>query len=88
MMPDLAYDMANSFETKVKIILHPTSGAYAPYVENVIDHWYRNVYYTNVGYNANNDPDGKVEVVSHVDEKLISWSKNWKISSSILSKDT
>ena len=65
MMPDLAYDMANSFETKVNIILHPTSGAYAPYVENVIDHWYRNVYYTNVGYNANNDPDGKVDFIDY-----------------------
>ncbi len=59
MMPDLAYDMANSFETKVNIILHPSGDVYIPYVENVINHWYRNVYYTSVSYNENNEKDGK-----------------------------
>ncbi len=58
MMPDLAYDMANSFETKLNIILHSTGDAYIPYIENVINHWYRNVYYTNVSYNKDNEEDG------------------------------
>jgi len=59
MMPDLAYDMANTFETKINIILHPVGEAYVPYIENVINHWYRNVYYTNVSYNKDNEPDGR-----------------------------
>ncbi len=59
MMPDLAYDMANSFETKVNIILHPSGDVYVPYIENVINHWYRNVYYTSVSYDENNEKDGK-----------------------------
>ena len=59
MMPDLAYDMANTFETKVNILLYsPDDETYVPYIENVINHWYRNVYYTNVDYNKNNDKAG------------------------------
>ena len=48
LMPDLSYDMANSFETKLNM----------PYLENVINHWFRNVYFTNVSYDENNEPDG------------------------------
>ncbi len=59
LMPDLAYDMADTFETKLNIILHPVNGAYIPYIENVINHWYRNVYFTDTSYNKDNDADGK-----------------------------
>ena len=59
MMPDLSYDMANSFETKINILLHSSGDHYVPYIENVINHWYRNVYYTSVSYDENNEEDGR-----------------------------
>ncbi len=59
MMPDLSYDMADTFETKLNIILHPINGSYVPYIENVINHWYRNVYFTNTSYNKDNEADGR-----------------------------
>ena len=47
MMPDLAYDMATTFPTNVNIILNPINGntAYQPYIVDVTNHWYRDVYY-------------------------------------------
>ena len=47
MMPDLAYDMATAFPTNVNIILNPVKNntSYQPYVSEVLNHWYRDVYY-------------------------------------------
>ena len=59
LMPDLAYEIAESFNTKLNIILHPYEGEYVPYIENVINHWYRNIYFTNTSYDENNEQDGK-----------------------------
>ena len=53
-MPDLAYDIANSFDTKLNVIIKDVSGSYKPYAENIINHWYRNIYFTNTKYNKNN----------------------------------
>ncbi len=48
MMPDLAFDMAETFPTEVKIFLHPQDDdgkTYFPYIAEVVDHWYRNTYF-------------------------------------------
>ena len=54
MMPDLAFDMADTFSTNVNIYLRdveatesgtPSFEAYMPYIATVTNHWYRNVYY-------------------------------------------
>ena len=45
MMPDLAFDMAETFPTEVKIFLHSQDGTYYPYIAEVVDHWYRNTYF-------------------------------------------
>ncbi len=46
MMPDLAYDLATSFPTEVKILLHPKDGdKYIPYISKVVNHWYRDIYF-------------------------------------------
>ena len=58
LMPDLSFEMANTFETKLNIILHSYGDSYSPYIENVINHWYRNVYFTSTSYNEENEKDG------------------------------
>ncbi len=53
MMPDLAYDMATSFDTNVDVYIRNveirtgdgTQDAYTPYIAQVLRHWYRDVYY-------------------------------------------
>ncbi len=48
MMPDLAYDMATTFDTQVELLLHDVDGdedTYQPYISRVLNHWYRDVYY-------------------------------------------
>ena len=53
MMPDLAYDMATSFDTNVDIYLKAVEvrigdsvkSTYTPYIAKVLRHWYRDVYY-------------------------------------------
>ncbi len=47
MMPDLAYDMATSFSTVVNVYLNPIklNTEYQPYIADVRNHWYRDVYY-------------------------------------------
>ena len=54
MMPDLAFDMADTFDTNVNIYLrndeaslseNSSFDAYLPYIASVTNHWYRNVYY-------------------------------------------
>ncbi len=48
MMPDLAYDLATSFPTEVKILLHEKNAEekqYIPYISKVENHWYRDVYF-------------------------------------------
>ena len=50
MMPDLAYDMVESFDTKIVMILREVGGLfeeniYVPYIAYVKDHWYRDVYF-------------------------------------------
>ena len=59
LMPDLVYDIANTFDTKLNIILHPYEDSYVPYIENVVNHWYRDIYFTSVSYDKDNNPDGK-----------------------------
>lgn len=57
MMPDLAYDMANGYDTYVNV-LYNDSDIKGIYVQNVINHWYRNIYYTNAAYDKNNNEVG------------------------------
>ncbi len=48
MMPDLAYDIATSFPTEVRMLLHKKNEGddqYIPYISKVVDHWYRDVYF-------------------------------------------
>ena len=50
-MPDLAYDMVESFDTQVVILLHNTgniiegNATYDPYIAYVKNHWYRDIYF-------------------------------------------
>ena len=57
MMPDLSYDMANGYNTYVNV-LYNNSDIQKIYVQNVINHWYRNIYYTNAAYDKNNNEVG------------------------------
>ena len=51
MMPDLAYDMVESFDTQIVMLLHKTgsylegTASYDPYIAYVKNHWYRDVYF-------------------------------------------
>ncbi len=48
MMPDLAFDLATSFPTEVRILLHKKNegdNQYLPYISKVVNHWYRDVYF-------------------------------------------
>ncbi len=48
MMPDLAFDLATSFPTEVRILLHKKNeddDQYLPYISKVVNHWYRDVYF-------------------------------------------
>ena len=48
MMPDLAFDMAETFPTEVKILLHRKNAevdTYVPYISEVKNHWYRDTYF-------------------------------------------
>ncbi len=58
MMPDLAYDMVESFDTKITVLLHNDF----PYIAYVKDHWYRDVYFVK---NLNNAEDKEVEFVDY-----------------------
>ncbi len=42
MMPDLAYDMVESFDTQLVLLL---TDDYVPYIAYVKDHWYRDIYF-------------------------------------------
>ena len=51
MMPDLAYDMVESFDTQIVMLLHNSgsylggTASYDPYIAYVKDHWYRDIYF-------------------------------------------
>ena len=48
MMPDLAYDMVESFDTQVVLLL---TDDYVPYVAYVKNHWYRDIYFIETDQN-------------------------------------
>ena len=96
-MPDLAYDIANSFDTKLNVIIKDVSGSYKPYAENVINHWFRNIYFTNTKYDKNNVKTGQlVDFIDmdydYEDDYRDSWSlyenkNNRKVAVKINSSD-
>ena len=58
MMPDLAYDMVESFDTKVTLLLHNDF----PYIAYVKDHWYRDVYFVK---KLDDDEERDIEFVDY-----------------------
>ncbi len=46
MMPDLAYDMVESFDTQIVMLLHNKGNeSYDPYISYVKNHWFRDIYF-------------------------------------------
>ncbi len=58
MMPDLAYDMVESFDTKITLLLHNDF----PYIAYVKDHWYRDVYFVK---NLDDEKEKNIEFVDY-----------------------
>ncbi len=80
MMPDLAYDMATAFPTNVNMILNPVehngNKEYQPYISEVVNHWYRDVYFV---INQDTFADKNIDVIDYDYDYQATFKERWTL---------